>query len=71
MFFFLQSKEFEIHLQIGESLVLCVEGVNSNDNRDLWTELPKEVRVLYYKMADDDVKQYISISIKCYREKQK
>ncbi|KAI8428500.1 hypothetical protein MSG28_007292 [Choristoneura fumiferana] len=36
------SKEFEIHLQIGESLVLCVEGVNSNENRDLWTELPKE-----------------------------
>lgn len=39
----MQSKEFEIHLQIGESLVLCVEGVNSNENRDLWTELPKEV----------------------------
>ncbi|XP_032510836.2 proteasome adapter and scaffold protein ECM29 [Danaus plexippus] len=37
------SKEFEIHLQIGESLVLCVEGVNSNENRDLWTELPNEV----------------------------
>ncbi|XP_060801096.1 proteasome-associated protein ECM29 homolog [Amyelois transitella] len=36
------SKEFEIHLQIGESLVLCVEGVNSNENRDLWTELPRE-----------------------------
>ncbi|RVE49284.1 hypothetical protein evm_006078 [Chilo suppressalis] len=36
------SKEFEIHLQIGESLVLCMEGVNSNENRDLWTELPKE-----------------------------
>ncbi|XP_045493111.1 proteasome adapter and scaffold protein ECM29 [Colias croceus] len=36
------SKEFEIHLQIGESLVLCVEGVNSNEKRDLWTELPKE-----------------------------
>ncbi|KAJ2947108.1 hypothetical protein O0L34_g16457 [Tuta absoluta] len=36
------NKDFEIHLQIGESLVLCVEGVNSNDNRDLWTELPKE-----------------------------
>ncbi|XP_053602483.1 proteasome adapter and scaffold protein ECM29 isoform X2 [Plodia interpunctella] len=36
------SKEFEIHLQIGESLVLCVEGVNSNENRDLWTEVPKE-----------------------------
>ncbi|CAH4007387.1 unnamed protein product [Pieris brassicae] len=36
------SKEFEIHLQIGESLVLCVEGVNSNENRDLWTEMPKE-----------------------------
>ncbi|XP_041976007.1 proteasome-associated protein ECM29 homolog [Aricia agestis] len=36
------SKEFEIHLQIGESLVLCVEGVNSNENRDLWTELPLE-----------------------------
>ncbi|XP_068630379.1 proteasome-associated protein ECM29 homolog [Battus philenor] len=36
------SKEFEIHLQIGESLVLCVEGVNSNENRDLWTELPKD-----------------------------
>ncbi|GBP15166.1 Proteasome adapter and scaffold protein ECM29 [Eumeta japonica] len=36
------TKEFEIHLQIGESLVLCVEGVNSNENRDLWTELPKE-----------------------------
>ncbi|VVC92327.1 unnamed protein product [Leptidea sinapis] len=35
-------KEFEIHLQIGESLVLCVEGVNSNENRDLWTDLPKE-----------------------------
>ncbi|CAB3243794.1 unnamed protein product [Arctia plantaginis] len=36
------TKEFEIHLQIGESLVLCVEGVNSNENRDFWTELPKE-----------------------------
>ncbi|KAI5643789.1 hypothetical protein NE865_04185 [Phthorimaea operculella] len=36
------NKDFEIHLQIGESLVLCVEGVNSNENRDLWTELPKE-----------------------------
>ncbi|KAL4708413.1 hypothetical protein ACJJTC_019649, partial [Scirpophaga incertulas] len=42
------SKEFEIHLQIGESLVLCVDGVNSNENRDLWTELPKE--------GDDKVK---------------
>lgn len=36
------SKEFEIHLQIGESLVLCVEGVNSNENRDLWSEVPLE-----------------------------
>ncbi|XP_049865676.1 proteasome adapter and scaffold protein ECM29 [Pectinophora gossypiella] len=36
------TKEFEIHLQIGESLVLCVDGVNSNENRDLWTELPVE-----------------------------
>ncbi|KOB74355.1 Proteasome-associated protein ECM29-like protein [Operophtera brumata] len=36
------SKEFEIHLQIGESLVLCAEGVNSNENRDPWVDLPKE-----------------------------
>lgn len=43
VFPFFQTKEFEIHLQIGESLVLCVEGVNSNENRDFWTELPKEV----------------------------
>ncbi|CAH0749868.1 unnamed protein product [Diatraea saccharalis] len=46
------SKEFEIHLQIGESLVLCVEGVNSNENRDLWTELPKEGDA---KIKDQDV----------------
>ncbi|KAG6456419.1 hypothetical protein O3G_MSEX009728 [Manduca sexta] len=36
------SKEFEIHLQIGESLVLCVEGVNSNENRDMWKKYEKQ-----------------------------
>lgn len=57
----MQSKEFEIHLQIGESLVLCVEGVNSNENRDLWTELPKEVslnacetRITYHSQTQNN-----------------
>ncbi|CAK1553468.1 unnamed protein product [Leptosia nina] len=45
------SKEFEIHLQIGESLVLCVEGVNSNERRDLWTDLPKEGEAKIQDMA--------------------
>lgn len=28
--------------------MLCVEGVNSNENRDLWTELPKEVYIFLF-----------------------
>lgn len=47
---FFQSKEFEIHLQIGESLVLCAEGVNSNENRDPWVDLPKEVRNNHFNL---------------------
>ncbi|XP_013177902.1 PREDICTED: proteasome-associated protein ECM29 homolog isoform X1 [Papilio xuthus] len=57
------SKEFEIHLQIGESLVLCAEGVNSNENRDLWTELPREgdakIRDLEALKENDELLQWL------------
>lgn len=44
---YFQSKDFEIHLQIGESLIYCIEGINSYDNRDFWTEhLPKEKNII-------------------------
>ncbi|CAH0727922.1 unnamed protein product, partial [Brenthis ino] len=61
------SKEFEIHLQIGESLVLCVEGVNSNENRDLWTELPKEgkekVRDLEALKQNDELLKWLLLEL--------
>ncbi|XP_039748644.1 proteasome-associated protein ECM29 homolog [Pararge aegeria] len=61
------SKEFEIHLQIGESLVLCVEGINSNENRDLWTELPKEgeakIKDIEAQKENDDLLKWLLLEL--------
>ncbi|XP_015601340.2 proteasome adapter and scaffold protein ECM29 [Cephus cinctus] len=42
-----ESKDVEVHLTVGESLVCCVQGQSSPEVRDAWKVLPSEHQVPY------------------------
>lgn len=53
MGFVLQTKDVEVHLTVGESLVCCVQGQASPEARDAWNTLPSEHKVGFTKESDE------------------
>ncbi|XP_033222326.1 proteasome adapter and scaffold protein ECM29 [Belonocnema kinseyi] len=47
------TKDVEIHLTLGESLVCCVQGKSSLEGRNAWKVLPSEHQVPYSKESDE------------------
>uniref|UniRef100_A0ABD2WFD9 TOG domain-containing protein n=1 Tax=Trichogramma kaykai TaxID=54128 RepID=A0ABD2WFD9_9HYME len=50
--FYLQTKDINIHLSIGETLVCCVQGPASPENRDAWKTVPSDHKVPYTEESD-------------------
>ncbi|XP_012280899.1 proteasome-associated protein ECM29 homolog isoform X2 [Orussus abietinus] len=51
-----ETKDVEIHLTVGESLVCCVQGEASPKGRDAWTMLPTEYSVPYSEGSNELLK---------------
>ncbi|XP_046742819.1 proteasome adapter and scaffold protein ECM29 [Diprion similis] len=48
-----ETKDVEVHLTVGESLVCCVQGQASPDARDAWNTLPSQHKGVFTKESDE------------------
>lgn len=58
----MQTKDVEVHFSIGESLVMCVQGIWSPEGRDAWMVLPNDYTpedTMMEKPNDDNLEQLI------------
>ncbi|KAK9746868.1 Proteasome stabiliser [Popillia japonica] len=57
-----ETKDVEVHFSIGESLVMCVQGIWSPEGRDAWMVLPNDYTpedTMMEKPNDDNLEQLI------------